>query len=204
MMWSVGNAESRPRRRASARSTEDLIEEAWTLVLADDGGADRPAHLRVYLDGHPGLPRLADAAARPGGPPVAWFEPDGQSVQPGADGRLREVHVEAAVLLGLPRWTDSALPSNTRGWSVRPVDVGLCLSDPTGQVFAVGVGEVPEGWTSAARSAPQVLAVYGVRPTRLAGLPSSPRRTPDEQLREAQRAGFVAAGLATFVGSPRR
>ena len=183
-------------------------------MLADDASARRPARLRVYLDGHPCLPRLglppaaaAPGTGRPAMPPVAWFEPDGGSLQPGGDGRPREVHVEAAVLLGLPRWTDPTLPTVGPGWSVRPGDAGLCLCDPTGQVFAIGIGEVPDSWAAAARSGRQVLAVYGLRSgSRRGGTPAGqPRRTPDDELRGAQRAGLVAAGLVAYdeAGAPR-
>ena len=80
--------------------------------------------------------------------------------------------------------------------------VGLELRSPDGSVFSRGELVLPPVWVSAAVSRRYVDVVYGAKvgvrtPPNL----SKDRYTPASrwQLRDAQRAGIVAAGIVQYV-----
>ncbi|SCE93385.1 hypothetical protein GA0070214_103397 [Micromonospora chaiyaphumensis] len=104
--------------------------------------------------------------------------------------------MEAAILLGLPRWSSATQPPRVTTWGVGLGATGLALYDPSGHVFAYGVAEIPSTWTTAARVLGAVAVVYGVGPPPQAVPPES---LPAQRLTEAQRDGTVAAAWVPLL-----
>ncbi|MET7968293.1 hypothetical protein [Micromonospora sp. NPDC005305] len=141
----------------------------------------------------PGEPPHADG---PVGVAVAWFEPVSAAWTETLTGSRCEAQMEAAILLGLPRWASAAHPERVTTWGVGLGATGLALRDPTGHVFAYGVAEIPSTWTAAARARGAVAAVYGVGPLQQA---MHPEPLPAQRLTEARRDGTVAAAWVPLL-----
>ncbi|MCW3819827.1 hypothetical protein ONA91_35865 [Micromonospora sp. DR5-3] len=169
------------------------------LAVADDAKRRGGERLHVWVTSQdkpsaapfpipqPGEPSPADGSMVVA---VAWFEPASAAWTETLTGSRCEAQVEAAVLLGLPRWTPATHPATLTTWGVGLHATGLALLDPTGHVFAYGVGETPSTWTTAARALGAVAAVYGVGPLQQTG---HPEPLPTQRLTEARRDGTVAA-----------
>lgn len=174
-------AGSRSRRR-------DHVSDAWMLAAAETARqrtAD-PGTVRVLL-----LPARSRPTAAERAPAVVWFAPERPAVAEGSDGCVYEAQVEAAIVLGLPRWAHRTPPATAPGWFARRHAMGLALHDPTGLIFAGGLAEVPVDWTTTALVS-GVIAAYGV-PT--GHLPRADDGRGVEQLMaSARRLGLIAAG----------
>ena len=137
--------------------------------------------------------------------PAARFEPTQALMLSSVDGATpaREGQVEAAILNGLQRWTGTGILKTAAGWQIVRTAVGLELRSPDGSVFSRGELVLPPVWVSAAVSRRYVHVVYGAKvgvrtPPNL----SKDRYTPAsrwQELRDAQRAGIVAAGIVQYV-----
>jgi hypothetical protein len=194
-----------PARRSDLVSVHDEVSDAWMLAVADTAKDHRGEQLHVWLTTQAMLtgadmsatgPAMAatDDAELESTVAAAWFEPSAAALAQTLNGAQCEAHVESAVLLGLPRWQALTPPIEVATWFVRPHPMGLALHDPTGQVFARGVVEVPATWTTAAIARGWAVAVYGV-----SGQGSRPQSEPPaspphvQRLSCARQRGSVAA-----------
>ncbi|MFG3690787.1 hypothetical protein [Micromonospora sp. NPDC047740] len=175
------------------------------LAVADDAKRRGGERLHVWVTSQekpwaapfpipqPGEPSHADG---PVVVAVAWFEPASAAWTETLTGSRCEAHVEAAILLGLSRWTSATHPARETTWGVGLHATGLALHDSTGHVFAYGGGEIPPTWTTAARALGAVAAVYGVGPLQQAG---HPEPLPAQRLTDARRDGTVAAAWVPLL-----
>ncbi|MBM0230175.1 hypothetical protein [Micromonospora sp. ATA51] len=175
------------------------------LAVADDAKRRGGERLHVWVTSQekpwaapfpipqPGEPSHADG---PVGVAVAWFEPASAAWTETLTGSRCEAQVEAAILLGLPRWPSATHPARVTTWGVGLRATGLALHDPTGHVFAYSVAEIPSNWTTAARALGAVAAVYGVGPLQQA---VHPEPLPAQRLTEARRDGTVAAAWVPLL-----
>lgn len=187
--------------RSGAR---DKVSDAWVLAVADDARRRGGERLHVWVTSQE-MPCAAPSPIPQSGEPshldgsmvaVAWFEPAGAAWTETLTGSRCEAQVEAAILLGLPRWTSATHPARATTWGVGLRATGLALLDPSGHVFASGVGEIPSTWTTAARARGAVAVVYGVGPLQQAG---HLEPLPAQRLTEARRDGTVAAAWVPLL-----
>ncbi|MFE9957182.1 hypothetical protein [Micromonospora sp. NPDC005299] len=183
----------------------DKVSDAWVLAVADDAKRRGGERLHVWVTSQekpwaapfpipqPGQPSRADG---PVVVAVAWFEPASAAWTETLTGSRCEAQVEAAILLGLPRWPSATHPARVTTWGVGLGATGLALHDPTGHVFAYGVAEIPSTWATAARALGAVAVVYGVGPLQQA-VHSEP--LPAQRLTEARREGTVAAAWVPLL-----
>ncbi|MEU1687814.1 hypothetical protein [Micromonospora sp. NPDC005707] len=175
------------------------------LAVADDAKRRGGERLHVWVTSQeqpwsaparvsqPGEPSHADG---PVVVAVAWFEPTSAAWTETLAGSRCEAQVEAAVLLGLPRWPSATHPARVTTWGVALGATGLALHDPTGHVFAYGIADIPSRWTTAARALGAVAVIYGVGPPQQA---EHPEPLPAQRLTEARRDGTVAAAWVPLL-----
>ncbi|RKN37683.1 hypothetical protein D7223_32250 [Micromonospora endolithica] len=168
-----------------ARNAPDLIH-LWPTP--DDGSppsTDSTAAPRQCTD-----PELDHPAT------IAWFSSNDPMIVQDACGAVREAGVEAAILLGLARWSPGMPLASTTGWHLRARHEGLALYDPSGQVFAYAIVRLSAAWTATALST-GVVAAYGALTEE--GLPAQGPFDAGRRLHQARRSGRVAAGLVRLL-----
>lgn len=203
---------SRPRNSIHGRDVDASEILAYTHKMAhrvDDEGlalfANDPAlgmaNVISSVSGRPADQVLTEEA--PEEVPVALFEPREAMMTGPPGGPYIEGQVQAAVDLGLKRFTglaavlDAAPEWTLRRRTDRP---GLELLDSTGSIFSRTECTVEPAWVSAAVTNGYVLALYGPKlgvrpPTPGKPYPATQRL---REFREARTEGLVAAGLVTW------
>ncbi|NJP35561.1 hypothetical protein [Micromonospora thermarum] len=184
----------------------DEVSDAWMLAVADEARGRSHEYLHVWLMSNADTRGVAmgtledtvpaNAAATGGTIAVAWFEPATAVMAETLAGSQREAQVEAAIMLGMPRWLPDAEPPKVSAWMLASHPMGLSLRDPTGQRFAHGIAEVAPAWTSSAIGQGAVLTVYGVGP-KCHERHADPLHA--HRLAYARHLGTVAAGWVRFL-----
>ncbi len=103
--------------------------------------------------------------------PSARFRPAGIIDMPTREGDRRDVQVESAVALGLPRWAADREPPRRPRWLLRRTPRGLDLIAPKRLVFTRGRLPVPYSWRMAALTHGLVLVTYGQEKIAAAVIP---------------------------------